>query len=271
MLRRIIDTEGFNAVVRGRHGYVLYNKNDVYIGKSIEKYGEFSELEIELFAGICREGDFVIDVGANIGTHTMALAQLVGTNGRVYAFEPQRIVFQALCANMALNSIKNVECFQAAASSEDGFVAIPDFQYEVEDNYGGVAVDKFDAGVEVPTFKLDNFADLPGIRMIKIDVEGMESRVISGAIELINRHKPVLYVENDRLDQSQILIELITSLGYRLYWHLPPLFNADNFAGSRENIFPGIISANMLCIHGSSIDVTTELEPVSNFGYHPLK
>ena len=105
MLTRIIDTEGFNAIVKGKHGYILYNKNDIYIGKSIEKYGEFSEHEIELFADICREGDIVIDVGANIGTHAMAIAELVGTSGRVYAFEPQRIVFQALCASPKLANI----------------------------------------------------------------------------------------------------------------------------------------------------------------------
>ena len=57
--------------------------------------------------------------------------------------------------------------------------------------------------------------------------------------------------ENDRLEKSKDLIELIWSLNYRIYWHLPPLFNPDNFAGDTENIYPGIVSVNMLRLHNS--------------------
>ena len=69
-MERIIDSSGFNAVIRGRYGYVVFNKNDTYIGGAIEKYGEFSESEVSLFRGICKEGNIVVEVGANIGIHT---------------------------------------------------------------------------------------------------------------------------------------------------------------------------------------------------------
>ncbi|TFG83046.1 MAG: FkbM family methyltransferase, partial [Chromatiales bacterium] len=75
-------TQG-RILLEAGHGYVLYNKNDT-------------------------------DIGANIGTHTLALARLVGQQGLVFAFEPQRIVFQTLCANMALNSLDNVHCINSA-------------------------------------------------------------------------------------------------------------------------------------------------------------
>ncbi len=71
---RLIDTGGPTRVVRARHGDFAYNHHDIYIGRSLEKYGEFSELEVDLFQQICREGDIVIEVGANIGTHTVPLA-----------------------------------------------------------------------------------------------------------------------------------------------------------------------------------------------------
>ena len=270
-LTRIIDTEGFNAVVKAKYGYLTYNKNDVYIGKSIEKYGEFSEFEVGLFRQICRDRDIAIEVGANIGSHTLPIAQMVGPQGRVYAFEPQRIVFQTLCANMAINSITNVECFQVAASSEDGFILIPDIRYDLEGNYGGVSVKQFKQGVKVPQVRLDDFLDIPRLRLLKIDVEGMEAAVIEGSKKIIEKFKPILYVENDRKEKSQELIELIRSLGYRLYWHLPPMYNPQNFASNPDNEFKGIVSANMLCFHESAKVNINGLMEVTDPAFHPLR
>jgi hypothetical protein len=99
----------------------------------------------------------------------------------------------------------------------------------------------------------------------------MESEVIRGARKLINRHKPVLYVENDRQEKSKALIELIRSLDYRMYWHLPPLFNPNNFAGDSENLYPGIVSVNMLCFH-KSIEVQLDgFMEVVDADHHPMK
>lgn len=271
MLKKIIDTHGFNAVVKGRYGYITYNKNDIYIGKAIEKYGEFSEAEVELFRQLCVTNDVVVEVGANIGTHTLAFAHIVGNDGRVYAFEPQRIVFQTLCANLALNSITNVECFQVAASAEEGYVLIPEIRYDIEGNFGGVIIQDFNQGNKVPKVKLDTFLDIPRLKLLKIDVEGMEADVLTGATDIITRFKPILYVENDRVDRSKALIELIQSMDYKLYWHLPPLYNPNNFASDPENLYPNIASFNMLCFH-NSIDINIEgSNEITDSNFHPLK
>ena len=251
MFRKVIETDGFNAVIKGRHGYVLYNKNDKYVGRSIGRYGEFSKQEAELFQQLCRQGDIVVEVGANIGALTLPLANAVGDSGRVYAFEPQRIVFQTLCANMAMNSINNVECFQAAVSSEDGHIFVPDIHYDKESNFGNFKADAFAEGSRVPKIVLDNFLELPGLRLLKVDAEGMEYDVITGAKKLIEKFRPVLYVENDRDDKAQQLIDLIRSYDYRMFSHNPPLFDAANYADDKENIFERIVSINMLCVHKS--------------------
>ncbi len=248
----LLQTTGFNELAKAKHGYTLYNKNDRYIGKSIEICGEFSELEVKLFEQICKEGAIMIEVGANIGTHTMALSALVGSEGRVYAFEPQRIVFQTLCANMALNSITNVEAFQVAVSNEESSIMIPDFDYAKENNFGGIELDKFSHGRKVPKVKLDDFLELDRLDFIKIDVEGMEQGVIEGAAIMIEKFKPILYVENDRVEKSEELIETIKNLGYKIYAHNPRLFNPDNFAKNPDNIFGNIVSKNILCIHHDS-------------------
>lgn len=270
MALKVIETSGYNAVARWKYGYLVYNKNDIFIGRAVEKYGEFSESEVDLFRQLCRPGDIVVEIGANIGTHTVALANLVGDQGRVYAFEPQRIIYYTLCANVAINSIDNVECFNLAAGASDGFVLIPNIRYDQPGNYGGVEVAKFQQGQRVPLVQLDHCIEVPSLKLLKIDVEGMEGEVIAGAEQLISLHKPVLYVENDRLDKSRALIELIRSLDYRMYWHLPPLYNPDNFAHDGENIYPGIFSINMLCFH-SSVNVNLQgVIEVIDSSYHPL-
>ena len=71
-MKKLISGPGFNHLVVARHGYVLYNVNDRYVGRSIEHYGEWSPGETALFRQFCRPGHYVVDVGAHIGTHTLA-------------------------------------------------------------------------------------------------------------------------------------------------------------------------------------------------------
>jgi FkbM family methyltransferase len=268
MLKKIIDTKSFNAVVKGRYGYIIYNKNDVYIGKAIEKYGEYSEHEVKLFRRFCSKGSIVVEVGANIGTHTLAFSKLVGKTGRVHTFEPQRIVFQTLCANIALNSLENVECYQEAISDEKGYLFLPDIVYDIEGNFGGIGIDKSNSGNKISVSTLDDLLQIPRLDFMKIDVEGMERKVINGAKNLLKKYKPILYVENDRPDKSRDLIELIRSMDYKLFWHSPPLFNKDNYAGESENIYPGIVSLNMLCV--PKLVRIKGLREITNTDFHPF-
>ena len=63
-----------NVIQKSRHGIVLYNPRDAYIGKSFAEYGEFSKEESDLFASVLRPGDIALDIGANIGAHLIAMA-----------------------------------------------------------------------------------------------------------------------------------------------------------------------------------------------------
>ncbi len=238
--------EPFNRLKVCRHGMMLFNIHDVYIGRSLDLYGEWSEGEIDLFRQMLQPGMVVVEVGANIGAHTVFLAQAVAPNGCVLAFEPQRIVYQTLCANLALNHITNVQCVQAAVGSSPGELFVPPLDYHRANNFGGLGLGEFQSGERVPVFTLDSY----GIRecaLIKVDVEGMEKEVLEGARATIARCQPLLYVENDRPDRSASLIHLISSLGYNLHWHHIPFFNPNNFNGMAENVFDTITSINMIC------------------------
>jgi FkbM family methyltransferase len=254
------DTLGHARVRDCRHGRMLYNIHDIYIGRSLDLYGEFSEGEIELFKRIVKPGDVVVDVGANIGAHTLWFAKATAPNGGVLAFEPQRLIFQALCANMALNGVTNAICRQEAVGAEPGQITVPVLDPEKELNFGGVELGEFTQGDQIPVVRLD---DLPigRCKLLKVDVEGMELAVLQGAAKLIGRLKPVLYVENDRRDRRDALIRYIDSLGYDCYWHYPMLFNPDNYLKNPTNVFEGVASINMVCVPtGTPVEGGTKIE-----------
>jgi FkbM family methyltransferase len=231
------------ALKECRHGMMLFNPDDQYIGKSFHLYGEFSEREIGPVVSLVPEGGIAVDVGANIGAMTIPLARRCNS---VIAIEPQRVTFQHLCANIALNQLRNVMAIHAGAGDVGGVFKLvqPDFDAPV--NNGGYSLTEHDQGEPTRIITIDSL-NLPVCHLIKIDVEGMEQKVIEGALVTIQRTRPLLYVEADREDKTPALLELIHSLEYRAWWHLPPLYNPDNESKNPENVFPGIVSINMLC------------------------
>src|SRR5262249_40563429 len=144
---------------------------------------------------------------------TVFLARLVGAHGAIWAFEPQRVVFQLLCANVALNALSNVRTQQAAVGKAPGTITVPIINYAEADNFGGLSLGNWSSGEEVPLVTIDSL-NLPVCHVIKIDVEGMEGETIAGAEQTIRRFRPVLYVENDRLESSAALIRQILALDY---------------------------------------------------------
>ncbi len=237
-----------------RDGLFMYNKHDTLIGKSLEAYGEFSGMEADLFRQIVKPGMVAFDIGANIGVQTVGLAKAVGAQGQVVAFEPQRILHQMLCGNLALNGLTNVMALMAALGSKVGSIAVPPVDYAKDGDFGGVALSPDSAGDAksevVPLLTIDSF-NFPRCDFMKIDVEGMELDVLQGAAQTLARCKPALYIDNDLESQSLPIISFLFKQDYRLYWHLPTLFNPNNFAGNTENIFPDLASINLLCIHSS--------------------
>lgn len=267
----LLDNDSFNQLSISKEGYCLYNRNDRYMGKSIEKYGESGSLEMKILVQLCAPGDTVIEIGSNIGTHTIGLAKRVGSSGRVLAFEPQRLVFQTLCANVALNSLTNVYCYWSALGSEEGVITVPELNPNQLNNFGGVSLlDDAVEGHQIDCFTLDRYISESRIKLIKIDVEGAEADVLNGGLQLIQKFKPFLYVENDRVKKSEALIKLIDSIGYRMFWHLPPEFNPDNYYADAENIFSDIISVNMLCVHRDNDIKIGGLTEISDFSFHPF-
>ncbi|MGE5547007.1 MAG: FkbM family methyltransferase [Solirubrobacterales bacterium] len=252
-----------------RHGLMLYNIHDMYLGRCLDLYGEYSRGEYLFLSQVVRPGMTVLDIGANIGAHTLWMAQAVGPAGTVWAFEPQRVVHQMLCANLALNNLGNVRALHLGVGRKAGKAAIPPLDYGRGNNFGGIALREAGRGEDVPVITVDSL-NLTACHVAKIDVEGMEGDVLAGAKKTIEKHRPVLYVENDRRDKSPALIKQLWALGYTLYWHLPPLVSSDNFFGNQANVFPGTVSVNLVCLPKEAKPIEGQT-PVADAEEHPMK
>jgi FkbM family methyltransferase len=248
-----------NLLKKCRYGMMIYNNSDIWIGRSLEKYGEFSESEVQLFREVVKPGSVVVDIGANIGCHSLALSKIVGPMGVVFAYEPERHNFNTLCGNMAINNVRNVFCFQKALGAASGTIAVPELDMEKTVNFGGLSLtEDYSGGVHyaVPLTTIDetNFLRLD---FLKIDIEGMEKFALEGGAQTIKKLKPHMYVENDREDKSKDLIDYIKSLDYIVYKHLAPMYNPNNFFEDSENVFLSknnevvshIVSGNVFCHH----------------------
>ena len=237
----------FNALVPSRYGLMLFHRLDAYVGRSIDAYGEFSPDETEFLCRLVGPGSIVLDGGANIGALTVPLAQRVGPHGAVYAVEPQRQTFQALCANVALNSLPNVVTRHVALGRAPGTIKIPTLDLTHQQNVGGLNIQGHKQGESIPVVRIDDLG-LPGITLLKLDLEGMERDALAGAKRTIREHRPILYVENDREQHRDALISDIQGMGYRCWWHITPLYRRANYRMERQNVFGKTVSINMVCL-----------------------
>lgn len=244
-------------LVEARHGRFFVLKNDNRVSLSMAVYGEWTESEFALLRQVLRPGDTVVDVGANLGCLTVPLAGAVGPQGMVVALEPQPEIFRLLATNTVINGLDNVRLFHAAAGAAPGTLPVAELRFDQPRNYGALSMGDLgrEAGRgdgdrrEVALVRLDDILAGRPVRLIKIDVEGMESDVLAGAGETIRQHRPFLFIENEIPGEaSQRLIALVQSLGYLLYWQMAPQYVADNFKSVKENIFGSDICINMFCV-----------------------
>ncbi|MGQ9365096.1 FkbM family methyltransferase [Azospirillum sp. ST 5-10] len=237
-----------------RLGPMFYPRNDRYVGRSLEEYGEYARLEIEVFRLAVARGQTVVDAGANIGAHTVLFSTLVGDGGRVLAFEPQRAVFQVLNANLMLAAATNVETWNVCLGADAGRTEFPQVPLTASANFGGIGAATA-SGVRRPVERrtIDSFA-LDACHFVKIDVEGAEAEVVAGAMATIAAHRPVLCIEAERPERVRPWFEAITGLGYRAVLMIPRLFVHSNWKGNPSNVFGNVVNANLLAFPGAVPD-----------------
>jgi FkbM family methyltransferase len=164
--------------------------------------GNFEPNELTWMSQTLTEGMTMIDIGAHMGMYTLTASKLVGESGVVIAMEPSTREFQRLTFHVTLNDLRNVRCFQVAASSTSGEATL---KIAGEWNSGHNTLGEFSNATvaktreeRVPTQTVDALVAAQGLNRvdaIKIDVEGHELQVLTGAVETLTRFRPRVLIE----------------------------------------------------------------------------
>lgn len=224
-----------------RFGPMFTLQGDAVIGRSLRFYGEFAGEEVDSILAFLRPGDHVLDLGANIGVHSLAFAQTVGPTGRVIAVEPQHYCFQLLSANITLNQLAQVHALRAAVGETRGACAVPRIDPTHRHNAGATTVSteataSARAQDIVPMITVDSLG-LNRCDLIKIDTEGFEDRVLHGAQATLQAHRPVIYAEVHDQEKLRRAAGILKPLGYGLTLHHTRFYRKTNPQGETAQIF----------------------------------
>ena len=173
-----------------------------------------------LYQRYAKPGSIAVDVGANLGIHTLVLSRCVDRNGRVYAYEPLESIYRRLTANLAVNSAVNVVAKPYGLGEKTETIPFNDYAGAFNIGKG-----RFDPGgdgtMQVRTLDDElRGVDAP-VSVIKIDVEGYELSVLKGAAETLRRHRPVLLIEYN--PDAYRLAEFSACLPYPVWYASVPV------------------------------------------------
>lgn len=168
--------------------------------------GVFEPETYHTYKGLIKPGFNIIDIGANIGAHTLHFSKLTGPNGKVYAFEPTDYAFNKLSKNVALNKTftQNTYLTQALLIdevNEQTPKAIPSrwpLNADKSNESHPVHLGVFESLINAKKIRLDDWYEnlgKPTINLIKIDVDGFEIDVLKGAKNLLQQQKPIMVME----------------------------------------------------------------------------
>jgi FkbM family methyltransferase len=248
-----VNNSDLYATLNGRYGTLTVFANDTgAVTRSIGIYGEWAENELSFLRHFLKEGDTVLDVGAYIGTHTLAFATFVGSSGKVIALEAQPESFELLRRNVESNlgtNVARVRVLNTVVASRNGEVGIPKINSANKESFGSASLldvlnrtstEERQARAApraiVAEVTLDSL-NLQDCALIKVDVEGLESEVLLGARETLVRCSPAIYCECNSIAGGLRTLEALRSVGYRAFAHVVDAFNPDNFLHCHRNVF----------------------------------
>lgn len=240
------------VLVKTRYGEMECLAGDSIVSKALALYGEWAQLELDVLQKLVQPGAVVLDVGAFLGTHTLAFARMVGEQGKVISFEPREAIRRLLSANVNRNGLRHVAVESCALGAGKAAVSIPALDIAGVQNFGGLAIEEAagDQGAQVERIAvrpLDDFA-LGRVDFIKIDAEGMEADVLAGARRTLAEHRPVVFAECNDLRNGGNTLNAFLEAGYAVYGVLSEAFNPDNYNHVAENIFFGGSEASLLAV-----------------------
>lgn len=208
-------------------GSFIVIENDL-IGQFILRNGVWEPHLIHIYSQLIQPTDIILDAGANIGFHTVQFARL---GKKVYAYDPQPIIFNLLCTNILFNGVtEKVEQYKLGLSDKSGIIKMqPLTQFDESNgmhNFGGRGLTHNETGeeeVELIVFDRD-------VDVIKIDIQGSEIYAFKGMESVLDRCQPWIMFENyEGQENDEKSLQFLLDKGYVVYRLLHNL-NEDCFA-----------------------------------------
>lgn len=215
-----------------RYGITAAVATDNVVTRSLQLYGEWAEHETNLLSGLVEEGQTILEFGGDFAAHALWMAHAVGPLGQIHVVEPRRLRFQQLCANVALNQLDNVFTHPAWLDRSAGQHVLG-----AKESVRAITIDSL---------------QLEAVHLMKFNLADTLVDALAGASQTLRDHRPLLYVRLSGMDQAESEIAAIKALGYRVWSHVPYLYNSDNHAGIENNIFPGIVQQNAIAAPADS-------------------
>jgi len=230
-------------------------ENDL-ISNCINNYGYWEAHLHYFYSKLIKEDDIVLDGGANIGFHTVQFAKLAN-KGKVYAFEPQPLIFNVLSTNSLFNGLSDIiQQYRLGLSDEESTETLTSMNnpgvYMADDciNWGGRGFTEKDGTDKANTITIDSF-NLPKLNFIKLDIQGFEYKALMGGNKTIKKNKPIIFIENydgrcgediEVQKRERAPIDLLLSWGYKGYRLLTG--NGDDCIFTIDNIDDIIQNSN---------------------------
>jgi|ETNmetMinimDraft_13_1059891.scaffolds.fasta_scaffold01996_6 FkbM family methyltransferase len=212
------------TVVKEINGITYELQLNQLIDSSIYYDGCFEPNTVSCIKKLCKEGMTVIDIGANIGCHTLLFAKIVGDSGKVIAFEPMEWALKKLRRNINLNNIDNNIIVEKMALSNKK--EIKELLFKSSWTIDSKKLPESQIPQKINMETLDEYVSSNGIEhidLIKLDVDGYEFKVLKGAFKTLKTHKPVIITEIgfyslERVgDKAEDMLSLLESIGYQSY------------------------------------------------------
>ncbi len=260
------------SIVSTRFGKMRIIDKDEVVSRALSLYGEWAMDEVSLLAKLIRPGMCVLDVGAFIGTHTLAFSKFVGPTGKVYSFEPRKEIYEILTENVSINDCENVSALNVGLAEKEQILTLPLVDINQVLNFGGLSLETDNAlpssgTCQVHISTIDGL-DFEKIDLIKLDVEGMERKVLDGAVKTILRDRPMIFCECNSLSGGARVFELSQSMRYDTYGFLSAAYNPKNYNGVSDNIFGAAKELALILIPQEQAE--GELEKISNASLVPI-
>ena len=243
------------------YGKMRHLNNDKYIGRSLALYGEYSPGEHEILRAILKPGDVVVEAGANIGALSVVIADANANPGAIdpgslYCVRAAKGILRLSAASICRNSLPGLSyrAICAALGSEYGEIEIPGVETETVSAPSWENKTSLRAAIQTTVDSLD----LSRLNLLKVDVDGPEHDILLGAEQTIDRCRPVIFVEYDKIDKYPDMLAWINSKGYRIYKTEPAMWRPDNFAKNPVNVLGNLVSIMLLCIPTERHDLRTD-------------